>query len=174
MQDFVRFRKITPPEVPPTGCVDLAYDFDSSSFIARMPDGTTETIGSGSALVASEGGNGAADEGKVAAYNSFGNLRGTLVTAGAEAGTFGLDYCVVLTGGGGAFSAQIDLYKGSNRFGIRADDITGNRTLQAPDINGRIAVSSTTSYADDSAAQAAGLAVGDLYFTGTKFRVRMV
>ena len=38
----------------------------------------------------------------------------------------------------------------------------------------REALGADMTFADDSAAQAGGYAVGDLYFTGTKFRVRMV
>lgn len=60
----------------------------------------------------------------------------------------------------GAFTSRIEA----------TGTLTANRTCTLPDINGAIAVCPT--YADDTAAASGGLAIGDLYFTGTKFRVR--
>lgn len=53
---------------------------------------------------------------------------------------------------------------------LKTADITANRDWTLPNLSGSVAVCPT--YADDSAASAGGLSIGDLYYTGTKFRVR--
>jgi hypothetical protein len=55
---------------------------------------------------------------------------------------------------------------------LRTASLTGDRTHTLPNLGGTVAVVPT--YADDSAAATGGLAVGDIYFTGTKFRARTV
>jgi len=53
---------------------------------------------------------------------------------------------------------------------LKTADITANRDWTLPNLSGSVAVCPT--YADDSAASAGGLSIGDLYYTETKFRVR--
>lgn len=46
-------------------------------------------------------------------------------------------------------------------------------SYQWPNVSGFVAVAPDTTYANDVAAAAGGVAVGEIYFTGTKFRTRM-
>ena len=171
MQDFVRFRKNTPPEVPPTGCVDLLYDTEAGSFVLKRESGETETLG-GSTIETSTGGNGIEDSGKAAEYGVDGNLRSTTATIGPESGEFGLDGCVYINFGVGASSGTITLFKGGSGATINADDITDTRTLRIPDASGAIGI--LRQYANDTAANAA-VSVGDTWWDTTlkKARVRL-
>ena len=62
----------------------------------------------------------------------------------------------------------------SGSIGIRISSVTptAQRLVYWQDIAGAVAVAPT--YANDSAASSGGLSIGDLYFTGTKFRTRTV
>jgi len=53
-------------------------------------------------------------------------------------------------------------------------NLIANIGIEIPDLVGDRKLCAVVQYANDSAAASAGLAIGDIYFTGTKFRARTV
>lgn len=144
MTDYIRLRKITPPETPPAGCIDIAYDTETGTLSLVDSDGgkrhLTETDSSqeitAEGFISSSGG-------------------ATLTFNASNAG----------------FSYKAASWT-SNSLLVFSDSFPegGSLIFVKP---GLIAVAPDATYANDSAAATGGVAVGEIYFTGTKFRTRM-
>lgn len=119
--------------------------------------------------VGSLGGNGGTDAGKFPVFGTFGEVVTTWSLAINSADdTAGIEF---ITNSGMRTMAVYNIDDNPlNSLTISFLGITGPQSWTVANLSGVVAVAPT--HADDAAAASAGLAVGDLYFTGTKFRVR--
>lgn len=168
MSEYLRLRKNVPAEVPPDGFIDVIYDIDSDALSLVDPNGTKRPV-----VDKSSGGNSTEDAGKIAQYDGSGGLQASFFGAYRSA-----------TACGAAISSEEDtsslqLSSRSSEGDVLNQTIrppespVNENSFRLPDVGGTLAVAPDTEYANDGAAATGGVAVGEIYFTGTKFRTRM-
>ena len=144
MDTYLRLPINIPAEVPPVGYIDVAYDSETGTLSITDSDGNKRHLAE-------------LDSANEVVSSSFISDSGSS-TMTMNAAIPGFSYK-----GTGWVSTSILSFSESFPEGESVVMMKGGLMVVAPD----------AAYANDGAAATGGVAVGELYFTGTKFRTRM-